>query len=809
MAFTVKLICGPRTLNLNSGRYAVTAPFAPPAVALVPLMAGGTSANRWGGAERAGLGAVNREWTFGLHLRNCTSSAEVRAAAADLAYMLSLAGDPDQPLYLFFKPDSNISAEPMWGQAGVYYEIAHADPPDLPPGGFFQFQKGKAYPNVRVSCSIRPFARGKTQAAGSATGGVLEDTLGTVDGQSRGVIVPRATTNKMTNPVFGHATWNNSWTTDANLASSQETNPELVLFGASSARLTAVNTTSIAFTQNINVGNTNTHTLSCYVRLPDGTQPSGSDMTLYYGAAQTTSFYSVGNGWWRAVSASFAGVAAGTASGVAVFNKHTVIVDGFQLEELSFETPLAWGDLLGCAWTGTVHASTSTRTAARLSVPSAKVLTMGQGTIRVVWKAPYVSTIGNDMYLFHVTTLNAFYQASSDKFAFGDGTNSALTAVQTFSAGDIFVFHFVYGSNGLVIYQDGASAATNATYSPAALGASFFIGTDESSALHGYGPFLDVTTWDVAFTAAEALADYNNVAPLVADDQRVGAIPWLWTFDGDNVIDTLYNGTAWNSFVVGGVPGSAPAQTAVKITGSAAISGFSSIWFGVLPADIHIPLSNFFEEQTGTSSIGTSLGTTSKQISLPPYHFYTRMQGREWHLFAPCSTAGTGLSLAAALVYTSGGVEAIINEAIGVDADGTNRTFWTRAIVLRRLRQVYPTNLLFQVAYDLALYASHSGGTADLTVDKLFLVPRPLTRVEMPHTTSETILHFSGPNAQITTTTGDVPEELAYVRGDEFELFPAVYNHVITVQGDPVRAYSATLTFTINSFLVLPRYLLL
>jgi hypothetical protein len=81
--------------------------------------------------------------------------------------------------------------------------------------------------------------------------------------------------------------------------------------------------------------------------------------------------------------------------------------------------------------------------------------------------------------------------------------------------------------------------------------------------------------------------------------------------------------------------------------------------------------------------------------------------------------------------------------------------------------------------------------------------------VDLQNTTSETIAHFSGPNAQITTTTGDVPEELAYVRGDEFELFPDSYNHVITVQGDPSGGYSATFTFTINQLLLLPRYALL
>jgi hypothetical protein len=812
MAFTVKLICGARTLNLNSGRYAVAAPFAPPSVALVPLMAGGTSANRWGGADRAGLGAVNRTYTFGLHIRGCASIGEVRAAASDLAYMLSLAGDPDAPLYLYYKPNSAVSADPLWGQDALYYEIAHADPPDLPPGGFYQMTRGKAYPNVRVTCDIKPFARGKTQAAGSATGGVFEDTLGTVDGQSRGVVVPRNTTNKMTNPVFGSATWDTGWTGDTSFTDEQNTDPEFVLFGRNSARLTSA-AANRQWVQAINVGNTNPHTLSFYAKKPDGSAVTSTDVVVDYNtSAKTTTWTAVGNGWYRGV-ASFNGVASSVTAGCQVVTSlTTVYVDGFQLEEVtSLATPLAFGDLLGCAWTGTAHASTSTRTTGRLRFLRTDLgLQIGAGSIALVWRAPLsASGFTVDGYLFHTSDINfrLGFTGTGDKFTFTDGTTTLESAGQTFAAGDAVHLVVTWGTAGMSLYVNGALADSD-NYAPATY-TYLYLGSDDVPDDHCGGTFMDLRTYPVPLTAAEVLADYNNASPLMTDGQRVGAIPWLWTFDGDNIIDTLYDGTAWNAFVCGGVPGSAPAQTAVKVTGSAAISGARSWWLGVLPADIYIPLSNFFEEQTGTVSVGTTLGYTSKAITLPPYHFYRWMQGREWHLFAPCSTAGSGLSLAMSMVYTSGGVVAITNDAIGVVADGTNRTFWTRALVLRRLRHLYPTNPYFQVNYDVGISASHSGGTANLTIDKLFLVPRPLTRVDLQNTTSETIAHFSGPNAQITTTTGDVPEELAYVRGDEFELFPDSYNHVITVQGDPSGGYSATFTFTINQLLLLPRYALL
>jgi hypothetical protein len=378
---------------------------------------------------------------------------------------------------------------------------------------------------------------------------VLEDTIGAVDGISRGTIIPANVTNKMTNPIFGHATALNGWTTGADLASSQITDKRYVLFGLNAAKLTNDTATPVdrRFYQSIDVGNTNTHTLSCYVKLPDGSAVSSTQVFLVYSttiAAGSTTFEAVGDSWYR-VYASMAGINAATVTGILVLHPYTVYVDGFQIEERPYLTPLAYGDLLGNAWTSTAHASTSTRTLARVRQTLADILDIREGTIRIVWKTPYANTFPNDLWFCQNAAgaiFRIYFDATGDFFNFSDGTNNANSAAQTFSPGDIIVLHATFKpGSGLALYKNGSSVGTSATYTPpSAPGTYLYIGTDVTPAFNNNGVFMDFATFDVALTTTQVANDYANIAQLVADAQRVGTIPWLWTSDGDDdVVNVL------------------------------------------------------------------------------------------------------------------------------------------------------------------------------------------------------------------------------------------------------------------------------
>ena len=109
-----------------------------------------------------------------------------------------------------------------------------------------------------VTLEVKPLALGNRQKLANASGGVFEDNFGMTDGTPRGLAMFRATTNKMTNPVFGASTYSTGWTAGANLIASKNTDPRSCLPGVSqSVILTARAATNHTYTQSINAGNTN------------------------------------------------------------------------------------------------------------------------------------------------------------------------------------------------------------------------------------------------------------------------------------------------------------------------------------------------------------------------------------------------------------------------------------------------------------------------------------------------------------------------------------------------------------------------
>ena len=122
----VKLVKGVRTLDLNDqSKYFLGADFVPPSVALEPSFAQGSSSNRRDGASLISSRAANRGWSFSINIVT-TGSQEMERAIRNIQFMLGLAGDSDEPLYLKYRANSDIAFEPLWGQDGwLFYQIEH------------------------------------------------------------------------------------------------------------------------------------------------------------------------------------------------------------------------------------------------------------------------------------------------------------------------------------------------------------------------------------------------------------------------------------------------------------------------------------------------------------------------------------------------------------------------------------------------------------------------------------------------------------------------------------------------------------
>ncbi|MGH9158195.1 MAG: hypothetical protein ACRD1K_20695 [Acidimicrobiales bacterium] len=804
------------------GLFQVGADFRPPPVSLEPNLSTGSAANRRGGASFVDAKAENRSWNFGVNVRG-ESEAEITAGIRRLNSFLRRA-TADRPVYLHYRSNNDIPFEPRWGSYGAdrRYEIVFgraattlAYPTGVAPN--------QIMPECEVELEIKPYALGSVQKAAAAKGGILEDIQGAADGISRGTIIPNGLTNKMTNPVFvDAAAFDTGWTAALNILRERNDDPLFVLFGKVSVKLTSHAATTNTYTQSINVGNTNFHYLSCYIRLPDGGTPTSNDAGLYYGSPATTVFRSVGNGWWR-MEASVTGVASATETGILVKADRTVYVDGFQIEEsANYATPLIHGNLLGCAWTGAAGASTSTRTAGDFQVPldllNRDPLDRAQGTIRVVWRAQHQSAnyAAGSYYFFHSPGAHfARYTRTANTFDFSDGFNTIVSSAQTFNYGDVLVLHFVWGPGSKKIYLNGAEIATGTVYETSPLTDwTIYVGSTGTVADHLLGTFMDFTTYGRSLTAAEALADYTNLRQEVENALRLAPIPYIWTKAASSIVANCLDATSSNHAVVAGVPGTAPAVTEVKLQPFTIWAGANDIWLSHLPMDYYGPPANsLFYDRSGTadaSACGDAVQeitvSTSEVVTAPgAIAAFEYVAGKDVMMLVRLKDAGSGLS---GKVRVERGSTIYESDFRSLAADTTYRLFFVGPIPLwsyaATVNEYGDFRLDNEVKLDLVL--KRASGSAIVSVDFWMLMPRPLLRIVAALSTANGP-RFKGNHVSSRLATDDSLVTIDRLIGDVIELVPDKLNLIQTIMGrdgQEVQVDNEQLQF--NEILLTPRW---
>lgn len=667
MTYTAKLVRGTKSINLAAGGYRLGMDFIPPAVTEIPQTAGGTSANRTGGAVLTGRKAANAPFGFSLLVQG-SSAAHVRGLVDRVDAFLRQAGDESNPTYLEWKPDNN-APEPLWGQFGAHRRLEIVSGSASYPQGYMGSDlRARGLVGVPVSLEVKPYAKGRPQRLALATGGILEDIIGSPDGMPRGTIIPEATTNLSTNPVFGNSTYDTNWSVGADATKEQNTDKEYVLWGLNSCRYTRVASVAYSLYQTLTLA-ASSHTISFYVKRPDGGEVTVSHAQIIYNTGQTTAYRAIGGGWYL-LTATVTGTGASGTVGLAANSVGIVLyVAGMQVEAKAYPTPLAYGDMLGCAWSGTVHASTSTRTAAVCKIPGANSLRKGQGGFRVVWKAGSSNTqVAANAYLFDVTGtgFKLFWDNANTRWRFEDGTNVAAGTSNSFVAGTTYIFHIVYGPSGLTLYLNGASIGTNGTFTPlAATPAYLFLGSTNAGASYINGTFLDFSTFDEALTTAQVLADYTNITAQASGGdglgQRVGGVPWHWTYGGDDVVHNYTDATHADYSWIGGVDGSWSAEITGYIIAGGANYGvaISNLYSKVgLPGKNQVsPTTDYFVNSSGTAWAGALGGSvearsvsTSGTIWLnsqldirPPYS--DDLSDANYYLKTAIADSGTALYL--------------------------------------------------------------------------------------------------------------------------------------------------------------------
>lgn len=741
MGYVAKLKHGSRTLDLASGRYGVSEDFAPPTAQMTVNYSGGTSANRLGGSSRVSDRAENRSWTFGMHVRG-DSIGEIRRAVDDLQSFLGWAGDNREPMYFQWNASDAVPT-PAWGQDGsLLYEITDGYV-SLPGENYYSIAalNKQGLPFCTVTLTVKPFAFGLPQTVAQARGSISHDTVGTAGGRDRGLVVSWNSTNKFTNPVFDHPTWNTGWSTGANMRSTVNADQQFVAFGVQSAKLESYSGSPI-FVENLTL-NVNNHAVSFYAKRPDGGVVNSSVcFVVLAGTGVASTYVPLGNGWYRvyaigAASASSAGYGAGLASSSG---PNVVYVDGFQCEEAIFTTPLATGDSLGCAWTGTAHASTTTRaTSAFLRLPlDNSIFSSTRGSIRTVITTRDIGWTG---YFWAwqeaATSMRLYYDVSLGRWYLTDNTNS-VSFTSSLAANTTYVIHAVWDRGRLQLYINGASVASGATFAPASTAPTYlYIGSspapgDQKNAIVG-----GLTVWRDALTTAQVLADYENVSPIAADGQRVGEIPYAWTLDGDGIVDTYDDSTHKNYAVFQHVPGSMPADTLYEIAGS----NINNAWVGLWQTREYIhPARVLYSEQSGTADgnssggayrTSASVSTTEDDVTVSALGFasdaklYRFVQGREWFAFARMRNVSAVTGRVRQLLIPS-----VYQNLYGKQYGAVSSQFFEQSLVPSIVFPVLDYSRLAFAGIEHYLMVTNSGASV-VNTDFYCLFPRPLATFKL------------------------------------------------------------------------------
>lgn len=198
----------------------------------------------------------------------------------------------------------------------------------------------------------------------------------------------------------------------------------------------------------------------------------------------------------------------------AVAGTHTYRIDALQFEAKAYATPYCDGSLgTGHSWSGTAHASTSSRTAASLYYTNP--LSATAGTAGLWWQPAAAASVMPDAYLFDEGGLACWFDTAGNTLKFTDGTNTVTTAAQTFAADDWLHVVCVWSSAGLVLYINGVSAASGGTYTAPTLGASLYVGSDTAGANQCNGLVDDLVILTRALSADEIRAIYESQCQLI------------------------------------------------------------------------------------------------------------------------------------------------------------------------------------------------------------------------------------------------------------------------------------------------------
>ncbi|MFA5376896.1 MAG: hypothetical protein WC455_14190 [Dehalococcoidia bacterium] len=827
MTYKARFTHGSRHFDIDANEFSLYQDFVFPA-ADESLNISSPNVGSTSGGQVISKTPQDRWWAWSVRIMG-TTIAQTHMAARRLSMWLSQAvEDKTDKVYFEYTPSYNVPA-PIWGQHGAPYRFeVKAAIVDLD-GSYYVAEIPERALILPISLLVGPYALGARQLLCQAKGLVYENTHGTEDGLSRGTIIGLVGTQLIPNPSFETNT--TGWTAvDCTLA--QTTDQAWIGSYGMRQVVSTTNTAAYAYYADVVTGTPiaqAAYTVQARFYAPAEMVGKNIGISIYEtggaaAAANTVLVNKTAVAGWNFISATGT-VAQADRTALRAYLRipaaatveagSWIIWDAVMMQAATEARPYFDGDQIGCVWTGTAHESTSTATAGyvRIKLADLPEFSARQGTICVALKhlADYAS--GANKYVFSDSTFEASYTIATDDWRLTDGTNTVEGAAQTFVSGDIDILHFVWSPGRLEIYLNGAPYAAGTTFTPWTLGDYLYIGSQETPAGQIGDTFMDFTIWDVALSAAQVLADYTDISAHINGGdgygQRLSSIPYLWTKDGDNVVDNYCDATHNHYAIINGIPGTTEAYTEIEGTPSAAFSGihlsnfttkryFSpSIFFvdssgtadaGAVGGEAHVTLTDQSAAELSESGMSWTK-SAYPEFSAMPFYILTRMK-------------------AASSVY------ARIQSYVSSATYGVNiTTDYSRPVAIGSssyyiLRTIAGMTQKNYSGYDadtekVEIYGFITSGTVNVSLDYAVMFPRPYL-----YCYGYAITKFMLKDNTITKITGGSAVGMIEVLkpiGDSIELSPNRYNILQSLMGceDSDATLTTTLTYVIYAT---PRY---
>lgn len=268
---------------------------------------------------------------------------------------------------------------------------------------------------------------------------------------------------------------------------------------------------------------TNTYTFSAWVKAPlAATMELEVDDTT-----DTTTEAFTGTGEWQRVHVTHTMAAGET---VATFTVQTVTsaqaitfyTDAIQIEASTFPAIYCDGDQHGSTWSGTAHASTSSRDNTQFDLDDYTDLISDISTLtfRFVLRVPLDANAdwpsGNSVFMSAYGSISdgisIEFDRADDRFrVLLNGSTVLTSTLQTFSKGDWLeiIFTLDTDNNSYVLYIDSAVDDTDTTSKSASTPTQWNLGSDYDNTEHADWIFSEFDVWDRILTSTEVAAIFS------------------------------------------------------------------------------------------------------------------------------------------------------------------------------------------------------------------------------------------------------------------------------------------------------------